>query len=163
MCICTCSYTIGKHAPRPPIWTTQKQIKVQIVGIFEEIDSFYWPKMQGPPPPPHLDKIQKNSSVFSGNLPLYYSIRYPIGKSQSKNVWLLLASQQQQGCHWVNIAQVLQRWLAESKCKTSHTLSLLMISLIKTSISIDQKKLKRNIIFISIITLIFCLHEPFSA
>ena len=47
--------------------------KVQIIGILEEIDSFYWPKMhlwkgakkigQGPPPS-HLDKIQKNSSFF---------------------------------------------------------------------------------------------------
>ena len=52
--------------------------KVQIIGILEEIDSFYWPKLhlwkgdkkigQGPPPP-HLDKIQKNSSFFSGTLP----------------------------------------------------------------------------------------------
>ena len=38
----------------------KKQFKVQIIGILEEIDSFYWPKMhlwksakkfgQGPPP-----------------------------------------------------------------------------------------------------------------
>ena len=60
------------------MYTTYKQFKVQIIGIFEEIDSFYWPKMhlwkgdkklrQGPPPPP-LDKIQKNSNIFSGCLP----------------------------------------------------------------------------------------------
>ena len=47
--------------------------KVQIIGILEEIDSFYWPKLhlwkgdkkigQGPPPP-HLDKIKKNCSFF---------------------------------------------------------------------------------------------------
>ena len=53
----------------------KKQFKVQIIGILEEIDSFYWPKLhlrqvwekigQGPPPP-HLDKIQKNSSIFLG-------------------------------------------------------------------------------------------------
>ena len=58
----------------------KKQLKVQYIGIFEEIDSFYWPKMhlwkcakkfgQGAPPP-HLDKIRKNSNFFSGNLPLY--------------------------------------------------------------------------------------------
>ena len=45
-----------------------------MIGILEEIDSFYWPKMhlwkgdkkigQGPPLPPHLDKIQKNSNFF---------------------------------------------------------------------------------------------------
>ena len=58
----------------------QKQFKVQIIGILEEIDSFYWPKMhlwkgdkkfgQGPPNP-HLDIIQKNSNFFSWNRPLY--------------------------------------------------------------------------------------------
>ena len=57
----------------------KKQFKVQIIGIFEEIASFYWPKMhlrkgdkkfgQGPPPP-DLDKVQKNSSFFSGCRPL---------------------------------------------------------------------------------------------
>ena len=50
----------------------KKLIKIQIIGIWEEIDSFYWPKMrlwkgdkkfgQGPPPPPRLHKIQKNSN-----------------------------------------------------------------------------------------------------
>ena len=57
----------------------QKQFKVQIIGILEEIDSFYWPKMhlwkgdkkywQGPSPPLDLDKIHKNSSFFSWRLP----------------------------------------------------------------------------------------------
>ena len=52
--------------------------KVQIIGILEEIDSFYWPKLhlwkgdkkigQGPPPP-YLDKIQKSSSFFRDNVP----------------------------------------------------------------------------------------------
>ena len=56
-----------------------KQFKVQIIGILEDIGSFYWPKCtfekvpknlfgQGPPPP-HLDKIQKNSYFFSGDRP----------------------------------------------------------------------------------------------
>ena len=45
---------------------------LQIIGILEEIDSFSWPKMhlwKGDKklgralPPPHLDKIQKNSSI----------------------------------------------------------------------------------------------------
>ena len=55
----------------------KKQLKVQIIGILEKIDSFYWPKMHlwkgdkklGRAPPPHLDKIQKNSNFFSWNLP----------------------------------------------------------------------------------------------
>ena len=59
------------------VYNLKKQFKVQIIGILEEIDSFYWPKMhlwkvnkkigQGPPPRPlssHLDKIQKNSYFF---------------------------------------------------------------------------------------------------
>ena len=56
----------------------KKQFKVQIIGILEEIDSFYWPKMhlwKGAKKigqslsPPHLEKIQKNSSFFSGCRP----------------------------------------------------------------------------------------------
>ena len=56
-----------------------QQFKVQIIGFLEEIDSSFWAKMhlwegaknfgQGPSPPPHLDKIQKNSYFFSGNRP----------------------------------------------------------------------------------------------
>ena len=59
----------------------KKEFKVQIIGILQEKDSFYWTKMhlwkggekfgQGPPPPPHLDKIQKKSSFLSGDLPLW--------------------------------------------------------------------------------------------
>ena len=62
------------------MYTSKKQFKVQIIGILEEIDSFYWPKMhlwkgdkkigQGPPPP-HLDKIQKNSNFFLETFPKF--------------------------------------------------------------------------------------------
>ena len=55
------------------MYILKQQFKVQIIGILLWIDSFYWPKMhswkvakkfgQGPPPP-HLDKIQKNSHFF---------------------------------------------------------------------------------------------------
>ena len=60
---------------------TKKQFKVQIIGILEEIDPFYLPKLhlwkgeknygRALPPPPHFDKIQENSSFFLGNRPLY--------------------------------------------------------------------------------------------
>ena len=62
------------------------QYNVQIIGILEEVHSFYWPKMhlwkgdkkigQGPPPAPHLDKIQKTSNFFSWNFPSYVKIYY---------------------------------------------------------------------------------------
>ena len=61
------------------MYTTYKQFKFQIIGILEEIHSFYWPKMhlwkgdkkigQGPPPAPHLDKIQKTSNFFCETFP----------------------------------------------------------------------------------------------
>ena len=52
------------------MYTTYKQFKVQIIGIFEEIDSFYWAqkhswksaKKLGRASPPHLDKVQKYSN-----------------------------------------------------------------------------------------------------
>ena len=55
----------------------KKQFKVQNIGIFGEIDSFYWQKMHfwkgdkkfGHAPPPHLDKIQKNSNFFRETFP----------------------------------------------------------------------------------------------
>ena len=55
----------------------KKQFKFQINGILEDIDSFYRPKMQlwkvdkkfGQGPPPHLDKIQKNSYFFHETFP----------------------------------------------------------------------------------------------
>ena len=54
------------------IYNLQKQSKDQIIGILEEIDSFYWPKMHlwkgdnnlGRALPPSLDKIQKDSNFF---------------------------------------------------------------------------------------------------
>ena len=59
------------------VYNLKKQFKVQIIGISEEIDSFYWPKLhlwkgdkkfeQGPPP--LLDKIQKNSNFFRETVP----------------------------------------------------------------------------------------------
>ena len=59
------------------IYNLQKQFKDQIIGVLEEIDSFYWPKMHlwkgdkkiGQGPPPHLDKIQKDSSFSSWDFP----------------------------------------------------------------------------------------------
>ena len=49
----------------------KKQLKVQYIGIFEEIDSFYWPKMhflkEGQKirawvdPPPHSGNAQKKA------------------------------------------------------------------------------------------------------
>ena len=70
--------------------------KVQIIGILEEIDSFYWPKMhlwkgakkfgQGPASPPDLDKIQKNSSFFSWDSPLHKM--QMIAKPLGNNWWL---------------------------------------------------------------------------
>ena len=68
------------------VYNLKKQFKVQIIGILEEIDSFYWPKMhlwkgdkkigQGPAPAPHLDNIQKPSIFFSWNFPSYVKIYY---------------------------------------------------------------------------------------
>ena len=53
----------------------KKQLKVKYIGIFEEIDSFYWPKMHflkkgqklrvwvwdNPPPPPHSGNARKKT------------------------------------------------------------------------------------------------------
>ena len=67
------------------IYNLQKQFKDQIIGILEEIDSFYWPKCTYENVTknlgralPHLDKIQKNSSFFSWSLPLHHSSKYII-------------------------------------------------------------------------------------
>ena len=50
------------------IYNLKPGLMFKLLYVLEEIDSFYWPKMhlwrgakkfgQGPPPPPHLDKIQ---------------------------------------------------------------------------------------------------------
>ena len=54
-----------------------------MIGIFEEMDSFYWPKKHlwkgdkkigHGPPPPHLDKIQKNSNFFRETIPTPFKI-----------------------------------------------------------------------------------------
>ena len=57
----------------------KKQFKVQIIGIMEELNSFYLPKMhlwkgekkldRALLPPSHLDKIHKNSSFFRDPFP----------------------------------------------------------------------------------------------
>ena len=57
------------------MYTTKKRFKVQIIGIFEEIDSYYWPKMhlwkgakkfeQGPPPPLIWTKFKRTAAFFS--------------------------------------------------------------------------------------------------
>ena len=62
----------------------KEQFKVQIIGILEEKDPFYWPKMHvwkgdkkfGQGPPPHLNKIQKNSNFFSRNHALHRPDHY---------------------------------------------------------------------------------------
>ena len=60
------------------LFNLKSQFKAQIIGILEEIDSLYWPKMhlwKGAKklgralPPPDLDKIQKNISFSSWNRP----------------------------------------------------------------------------------------------
>ena len=38
----------------------KKQLKVQYIGIFEEIDSFYWPKMH----PPHNSGNSRKKTFF---------------------------------------------------------------------------------------------------
>ena len=55
----------------------KKQLKVQYIGIFEEIDSFYWPKMHflqegqkiwawvDPPPPPIIRAKPERKRFFS--------------------------------------------------------------------------------------------------
>ena len=55
----------------------KKQLKVQYIGIFEEIDSFYWPKMHflkegqkiwawvAPPPPPLIRPMPERKVFFS--------------------------------------------------------------------------------------------------
>ena len=56
----------------------KKQFKVQIIGILEEIGSFIDQKCTSwkceknlGRAPPHLDKILKNSSTFSGERPYF--------------------------------------------------------------------------------------------
>ena len=59
---------------------TKKQFKVQIIGILEEIDSFYWPKMHlwkvdmSSQVPPHLDKRLATffRETFPKTPPLYF-------------------------------------------------------------------------------------------
>ena len=61
----------------------KKQLKFQIIGILEEIDSFYWPKMhffkrcqkkieQPPPPSIHSGNARKNA-FFSGSRHLWHA------------------------------------------------------------------------------------------
>ena len=78
----------------------KKQLKVQIIGILEEIYFFYWPKMhlwkgdkkfgQRPSPPPHLDKIQKNSSIFREIFPQMFYVQLFMSPSQSELVYTIL-------------------------------------------------------------------------
>ena len=60
----------------------KKQLKVQYIGIFEEIDSFYWPKMhflkEGQkirawvdPPPPYSGNAQKKTFFPVDPFPLW--------------------------------------------------------------------------------------------
>ena len=51
----------------------KKQLKVQYIGIFEEIDSFYLPKMRAwVDPPPSFGQCPKENVFF----PLMPSLRY---------------------------------------------------------------------------------------
>ena len=69
----------------------KKQLKVQYIGIFEEIDSFYWPNMhflkEGEkirawvdPPAPLFGQCSKEN-VFFFNWPL------PLGSKVSLGMW----------------------------------------------------------------------------
>ena len=65
----------------------KKQLKVQYIGIFEEIDSFYWPKMlflKGPKnsgmgrPPPLIRAMPERKRFFSIDVfPKIYFNKYP--------------------------------------------------------------------------------------
>ena len=56
----------------------KKQLKVQYIGIFEEVDSFYWPKMHFEKegrkirawvdPPPYWGNARKKTFFFSIDL-----------------------------------------------------------------------------------------------
>ena len=58
------------------VYNLKKQLEIQIIGILEEIDSFYWPKMylwkgdknfgQGLSPSPK----SRRTATFSWNLPV---------------------------------------------------------------------------------------------
>ena len=64
----------------------KKQLKVQYIGIFEEIDSFYWPKMhflkEGQKnrvwvdPPPLFGQCPKENVFFHWGLPLAETFSY---------------------------------------------------------------------------------------
>ena len=65
------------------MYTTSKQFKVQIIGVLEEIDSFYWPKMQlwigekkiGQGPPPLIwTKSKRTAFFFRETIPTPFKI-----------------------------------------------------------------------------------------
>ena len=70
----------------------KKQFKIQIIGILEEKDSFYWPKMhlwkgdkkfgQGPPPP-SFGQNPKVKQFFSGEIVSYIIMDYFLIRSWS--------------------------------------------------------------------------------
>ena len=55
----------------------KKQLKVQYIGIFEERDSFYWPKNSGMgrPPPPLFGHCPKENVFFPLRPSLTYSLQ----------------------------------------------------------------------------------------
>ena len=73
----------------------KKQLKVQYIGIFEEMDSFYWPKMHflkkgqqiraWVDPPPFLGKAPKEKVFFSID-PFPYSV---LNLSQPTKSWAI--------------------------------------------------------------------------
>ena len=66
----------------------KKQLKVQYIGIFEEIDSFYWPKLQllkkgqksraWVDPPPLILEMPERKRFFS----LMSSLKFEVGKKR---------------------------------------------------------------------------------
>ena len=66
-----------------------------MIGILEKIDFYYWPKMHlwngdknlgRALPPPHLDKIQKNSNYFS--LKLEHTLLVELKHSMPGSIFL---------------------------------------------------------------------------
>ena len=78
----------------------KKQLKVQYIGIFEEIDSFYWPKMH------FLKKGQKIRAWLDPPLP-------NSGNARKKTFFFLLMSSLSRVHNWsvVNLTSALQRTL----------------------------------------------------
>ena len=85
----------------------KKQLKVQYIGIFEEIDSFYWPKMQ------FLKKGQ-NIRAWVGPPPSFgqcpkENVFFPLMSSPTYSFEIILASEYV--VHVQYISQVVWGWM----------------------------------------------------